>query len=255
MTPVLPKTASDSTVGGVEYGDNEAVTQLLHLGETVGQDLNYEYQKWAEVYDGTRTTVDPSDVEWQPVGHGLKEFGEDEVGQAGWAVRKLPLPAYQVPFTDPGQGSGVYFVFQFNVTTFRGDRILEEVFEELASSETAEELPELLQGALDALSDVRSVAQAEDCDEPSDLAIRNAEVVLRKMFELSDRTYDIYPMSGGEVAIDAGNRGRRIGVFCYEDGRVQYVVLLDDERQDVRKEDVEDIPVDLLNRALNQLDS
>ena len=75
------------------------------------------------------------------------------------------------------------------------------------------------------------------------------------MFDMSPRFYDIYPMSGGEIAIDAGERGRRIGVFCYPDGRMQYVVLLDDEREDIREDGIENIPAELLKRALNLLDS
>ena len=254
MTPVLPKITSASTVGGEEYRDNEAVTKLLPLAELVGQDLDYEYQKWAEVYDGARTTIESGVVEWQPTDHGLEEFSEGEPGQVGGAIRKLPLSAYQVPFTDLRQGSGMYLVFELKVTTSPDYKSPDEVIQELVSRGTTEDIPEMLQEALDALSDVKSVAREEDCDEPSDLAIRNADVVLRKMFELSHRTYDIYPMSGGEVAIDAGNRGRRIGVFCYTDGRVQYVVLLDDERRDIREDGVWNIPVDLLNRALYQLD-
>ena len=61
------------------------------------------------------------------------------------------------------------------------------------------------------------------------------------MFDLSPRTYDIYPMGSGEIVIDAGNRGHRIGVFCYPDGRMQYVTLLDNERQDIRQDGVQNI--------------
>lgn len=112
-----------------------------------------------------------------------------------------------------------------------------------------------MQEALDALADIRTIALEEDCEEPSGPAIANARTLIREMFALSARTYDVYPMSGGEIAIDVGNRGRRIGVFCYPDGKVQYVVLLDDERYDIRTDGVNDLPTALLMRALNQLES
>ena len=112
----------------------------------------------------------------------------------------------------------------------------------------------MLSDALDALYEVKAVALEEECDEPSDLAINNAEAVLRQMFDFSPRIYDIYPMGGGEIVIDAGYGGCRIGVFCYPDGRMQYVGLLDDEPEEVREDSVENIPTDFLRRVLNQLD-
>ena len=74
------------------------------------------------------------------------------------------------------------------------------------------------------------------------------------MFDVSPRIYDIYPMGGGEIVIDAGYGGRRIGVFCYPDGRMQYVGLLDEEPEEVREDSAENIPTDFLRRVLNQLD-
>ena len=252
MTPVLPRIDSESTVRGEGYEVNEAVTKLLH---PVDQDLDYEYPKWAGVNDDARTTVELSEVDLQPAGHGLEVLTVDEPSQVGGEIRKLLFPAYQAPVTGLPQGSGVYFLFVSRGMTSYDYNIHDEFTMESSSPVTAEDIPEMLRDALDALSGVKFVAWEEDCDEPSDLAINNAEVVLRKMFDLSPRTYDIYPMGSGEIVIDAGNRGHRIGVFCYPDGRMQYVTLLDNERQDIRRDGVQNIPIDLLNRALNKLDS
>ena len=119
----------------------------------------------------------------------------------------------------------------------------------------AEEIPLMLQEALDAISEIRSVALEEGCDEPSTSAMTNAEQVLRTMYYLSPQIYDVYPMGDGEIAIDGGSRGRRIGVFCYPDGSVQYVGWVDNERQEVRKNDTEDIPIDFLRQSLSHLES
>ena len=114
-------------------------------------------------------------------------------------------------------------------------------------------MPQTLREALDAISEVRHVAIKEDCDEPSDVAIANAKAVLRAMHDLSPRVYDVYPMSGGEIAIDGGNRGQRIGVFCYPDVRIQYVGWIDGERQERRQSNA-NTPTDFLRRALHQLE-
>ena len=254
MTPVLPRIDSESTVGGEDYEVNEAVTKLLPLAEQIGQDLDYEYPKWARMNDDARTTVELSEVDLQPMGHGLEVLTEDKPGQVGGEIRKLLFPAYQAPVTDLSQGLGVYFHFTLRGVTSPSYNIHAEFTIESSSPGTTEDIPEMLRDALDALSAVKFVAWEEDCGEPSDLAMSNAKVVLRKMFDLSPRTYDIYPMGGGEIVIDAGNRGRRVGVFCYPDGRMQYVTLLDHDGQDIREGGVQNIPIDLLNRVLNQLD-
>jgi hypothetical protein len=238
-------------VRGEGYEVNEAVTKLLHPADQVDQDLDYEYPKWAGVNDDARTTVELSEVDLQPAGHGLEVLTVDEPRQVGGEIRKLLFPAYQAPVTGLPQGSGVYSLFVSRGVTSLGYDIYDGF---TSSPSTTEDIPEMLRDALSALSDVKLVAREEDCDEPSDLATSNAEVVLRKMFDLSPRTYDIYPMGGGEIVIDAGYRGCRIGVFCYPDGRMQYVGLLDDESEEVREDSVENIPTDFLRRVLNQLD-
>ena len=115
-----------------------------------------------------------------------------------------------------------------------------------------EEVPQTLREALDDLDEVRSVAAEEDCDEPSDIAITNARFVLRAMHRLFPQSYDVYPMSGGEIVVDGGDRDRRVGVFCYSDGRVQHVGWVNDERKEVRQTGTDDIPIDFLRLVLGR---
>ena len=117
-----------------------------------------------------------------------------------------------------------------------------------------DEVPPALRDALEELAGIKEVAREDDCEEPTETAINNAKFLLPKIYEFSPRTYDIYPMGGGEVVIDGGNRGHRIGVFCYSDGRVLYVGWENGERRMIRKSGTSDIPYDLLLSALSQLD-
>lgn len=112
-----------------------------------------------------------------------------------------------------------------------------------------------LEAALDELESISEAAEEDDCLEPTPLAIENADFLVKALYHISPRRYDIYPMSGGEVVIDGGNQGRRIGVFCYPDGRVLYVGWVDDVRQKVSKDGVVDVPHEFLNQALTQLDA
>ena len=244
MTPVLRRIYSESTA-----------TKLLPLLEGTTQGLDYEYPMWVPVSEEVGTEVESGEVDLQPVRYGLEGLSEDMASQVAGKIRKLPVPAYQESATGLAQSTEVYVLFVLRGVTVPGYNVLDELIAGSSSSDVGEDIPEALRDALNTLSVVRSVALEEDCDEPTEVAISNAEVVLRTMFDLCPRTYDIYPMSGGEIAIDAGERGRRIGVFCYPDGRMQYVVLLDDEREDIREDGIENIPAELLKRALNLLDS
>ena len=246
MTTVLRPVPSGSTVVPVEFVDSAPVTSPPDLSEFIGWYVDSENPLGAGIYDDALTT--------EPVGGGLEVLPEEQ-RRVGGHLGKLVLPAYQVSVTGRSQGSVVSFSIELEGGTSFGYANLAESAFESGAFDAAEAIPEMLQDALDALADVRSVAREENCDEPSDLAIGNAEVLIRKMFELSERTFDIYPMGGGEIAIDVGNRRRRIGVFCYPDGKVQYVAILDNAREDIRKDDVQGIPIALLRRALNQLDS
>jgi hypothetical protein len=255
MTTFLTRSESVSTaeIGG--YEDNESVTSLPHLAEQILQDLEHQRSRSTDNVENTGTAIEQREDDLQSGGHGWQFWTRQEAGLVRLQVMRPAIPGYQAAATLLSQDPEFHFSFPFWELTSPEDSVADQPPGGSSSAGSSEGIHHLLRDALDALYEVKSVAQEEDCDEPSDLGINNAEAVLRQMFKLSARVYDIYPMGGGEVAIDAGNRGRRIGVFCYPDGRMQYVVLLDDERKDIRKDDVQDIPIDLLDRALNQLDS
>lgn len=79
-----------------------------------------------------------------------------------------------------------------------------------------------LADALYKLGRVRAwAAHEEEYVEPSDNTLANAEKLLRKMFGAVPRRYFVYPMSDGEVAIDAPSKnGDSVIVYCNPDGSV-----------------------------------
>ena len=254
MTPVLPRIDSESTVGGGIYEDNEAVTNLLpHAGQIV-QDFGYQRPRWPWVVDDTRPTIESTELLLRQVSDYLEVLIQDEPGLVRGEIRKPLLPEYQASATPLLEVLEFRYAFVPGRLTSPGDNILDQFTIESTSPGRAEGIPQMLSDALDVLYEVKAVALEEECDEPSDLAINNAEAVLRQMFDASPRIYDIYPMGGGEIVIDAGYGERRIGVFCYPDGRMQYVGLLDEEPEEVREDSAENIPTDFLRRVLNQLD-
>jgi hypothetical protein len=140
--------------------------------------------------------------------------------------------------------------------------------EHIANSDSSESgLPEVSKGmvfygdlsdlkaALDELESIKEAAEEDDCLEPTPLASENADFLVKTLYNISPRKYDVYPMSAGEIVIDGGNSGRRIGVFCYPDGRVLYVGWVDERRQKISKESVADVPYEFLNKSLTQLDA
>ena len=60
-----------------------------------------------------------------------------------------------------------------------------------------------LNDALRDLREARDEAREEGLPQPSDTALRNAERLLREMYGISPRRFEVYPTPDGEIAIDA----------------------------------------------------
>ena len=254
MTTLLRPVPSGSSVLEAQFPDGAPVTALPDLSLPIGWFVDDERSLRVGFYDDALTAVDIIPVLRVPVGGGMEALLDVDDTLEGYLGRPS-IAAHQVPVTGLSESSALSFSLEVKGAT--APAIVGRLGRALGSAgfRGVAVVPEMLQEALDALADIRTVAREEDCEEPSESAIANARILIREMFALSERTYDVYPMSGGEIAIDVGNRGRRIGVFCYADGKVQYVVLLDDERHDIRTDGVNDFPTALLMQALNRLES
>ena len=93
----------------------------------------------------------------------------------------------------------------------------------------------------------------DGCNMPSEVALNNTGLVFSEIRKLYQGNFDIYIMNGGEVAIDIGNHGTRIGIFCYYDSRIQYVIVVNGETTSIVRDSIVDMPIDELTRAFDAL--
>ena len=75
----------------------------------------------------------------------------------------------------------------------------------------------------DALGELRNVVQeAEEggFDRPSELAIRNAERILRMMYGIRERRYEVYPCTQGAVIVECPHKRGSVMVMCEANGEI-----------------------------------
>ena len=111
----------------------------------------------------------------------------------------------------------------------------------------------------DALSDLRE-AVAEAFDEgfptPSETALNNADRLLRAMYKISPRRFEVYPTPDGEVAIDAPNgRGSSVILLCESEGGALCLANLKNGHRRSRYSSAEILPDGFLREALADLES
>ena len=109
----------------------------------------------------------------------------------------------------------------------------------------------------DALHDLRE-ARDEACDEgfpqPSDTALGNAERLLREMYGISPRRFEVYPTPDGEIAIDAPDgQGRSVILLCDSEGGALCLVNLNGHLRRARYSTTETLPDGFGNEALAEL--
>ena len=111
-----------------------------------------------------------------------------------------------------------------------------------------------LEAALNDLTELESEARDAGYLIPSSIAINSARYLVNEMHRIRPLRYHIYPMPDGEVAIDGGEQGTRIGVFCYPDGEIQYIGWVNGECVEEHSTEVRRIPSGFLLRALSELE-
>ena len=109
-----------------------------------------------------------------------------------------------------------------------------------------------------ALNDLLTVP-AEACEEgtpiPSDLAFKNAERLLKDMYEIAPRRFEVYPTPDGEIAIDAPDgRGSSIILLCDSDGGALCLVNMNGSHRRRRYLAIDTIPDGFLREALLELE-
>ena len=123
-----------------------------------------------------------------------------------------------------------------------------------ASASLNGEVPANLSDALIDLSDVREEAREDGFTEPSDLALRNAERLLRAMYDILPWRYEVYPMSYGKVAIHTSNgQGASVMALCESDGGAMWVANLKSGHRGNHCKSADDLPDAPLRDVLMEL--
>ena len=112
-----------------------------------------------------------------------------------------------------------------------------------------------LNNALHDLRYVTKEASKEELPLPSNGALNNAEHLLKEMYAISSRRYEIYPTPDGEIAIDApGGYGRSVILLCDSDGGALCLVNMNGKHRRARYSSIETLPDGFLREALTELE-
>ena len=111
-----------------------------------------------------------------------------------------------------------------------------------------------LNQALEDLSAATNDASEEGFPPPSDKALNNAEHLLKEVYAISPRRYEIYPTPDGEIAIDApGGYGYSVILLCGSNGSALCLVNMNGQHRRARYSSIETLPDGFLREALAEL--
>lgn len=105
----------------------------------------------------------------------------------------------------------------------------------------------------DALSDLHEAsdeARDEGFPEPSEIALKNAERLLKAVYGISPRRFEVYPTPDGEIAIDAPDgQGRSVILLCDSEGGALCMVNLNGHHRRARHSTTETLPDGFIHEA------
>lgn len=111
-----------------------------------------------------------------------------------------------------------------------------------------------LRAALQDLDSVEQEALEEGFPLPSKMALGNARRLLRAMYSISGRRFEVYPTPDGEVAIDApGETGRSVLLLCDSKGGALFLVNMNGKHRRARYSDSSLLPDGFVREALAEL--
>lgn len=148
-----------------------------------------------------------------------------------------------VPFIAHRDLAALFFL-KFDTST-HGDR-----------KATVPPLPQGLEAALEDLRDAPAEAEDEGYPQPTQLALSNAERILRQMHALFPTRLEVYPTPDGELAIVAPGAPRRsVMVLCDSSGGALCMVNMDGVHRRARYSTADTLPDGFLRDALEELTS
>lgn len=111
-----------------------------------------------------------------------------------------------------------------------------------------------LQNALRDLRQASDEAIEVGFPQPSDIALENAERLLKEMYGISPRRFEVYPTPDGEIAIDAPDgQGRSVILLCDSEGGALCMVNLNGHHRRARYSTTETLPDGFVHEALGDL--
>lgn len=124
----------------------------------------------------------------------------------------------------------------------------------VTASKPKEEVDKDLSAALTDLYEVAEEAQEKGFTAPSDVAFKNAERLLKAMYAILPWRYEVYPMSYGNIAIDAPNgQGASVIALCESNGGAMCLANLASGHRGKRYASAADLPNAFLGEALLEL--
>ncbi len=88
---------------------------------------------------------------------------------------------------------------------------------------------------------------------PSDLAVSNAKLLLRKMYQIVPRRFEVYPTPDAEIAIDAPGDGGSLVMLCDSNGGVLCMANLPNEHHTRSYTTTDALPDGFVTEALAAL--
>ena len=117
-------------------------------------------------------------------------------------------------------------------------------------------VPDELNDALCDLQQATDEAHEEGFPVPSGVALENAVRLLREMYGISPRRFEVYPTPDGEIAIDApGGPGRSILLLCDSDGGALCLVNMNGDHRRARYSTAGILPDGFVRDALAELEN
>ncbi len=118
-----------------------------------------------------------------------------------------------------------------------------------------EDFPVRLADALRDLEEVTDEARTEGFRTPTDVACKNASRLLKEMYRLSRRRFEVYPMPDGEIAIDASDgQGSSVLLLCDSDGGALCLVNMRGNHRRAKYSSGDALPDGFVREALVELE-
>lgn len=187
--------------------------------------------------------------------HRLHVVGRNSFSSSSWfpAVRKTLLGDTPQPESQPGNilSCILPFLHPGQSKLKPRDWVLLGEF----ATHGAEHFPIQLADALRDLDEVVDEAEEEGFPTPKEIALDNAKRLLREVYAISPRRFEVYPMPDGEVAIDAPDgKGSSVLLLCDSEGGALCLVNMKGKHRRARYSTTETLPDGFIREAMAELE-